>query len=485
MPQLGTSLTPKTSPLVQGQLESITQQEQQLVERQGELSQRMETTAGEREKTLAPMEAELQKQIAEPYPTRPHTELPQFKPQPIVNAKEYEALSYGLLAMAMLGGVASQGRWLEVGSALNGALEGYLKGNLQNAQKRYEDYETQFKGAVAKEQQANKEFEDILTNKKLRLADQMNLYKIAAAKYDRQDALAAAQSKNYDAMWKSLESNKTALLKIMDHNELVGATLAAKLNAGGGAGLSERYTSDPAYKKNVDFWAGLIKQGGSLPPRFAQSGAGKMMMPDILQVVPTLGSGKPEDIAANKLTVRELTSAAQKVGTQSASVSIANKELQRFIPLAEEAMQGVTRTGWKPINQLIQAGENTWSPEQKRLVIANRSVQNAFAQLIQRGAPTVHSLTEAEGLLNTADSPAVYKAGMDQLKKEGIGAEQGLVDAHNDLQDRIRQMGDGGTPPAQKNSGSLTNSKGWVRHTDANGNEAFVSPDGTQFEEVK
>jgi hypothetical protein len=470
---------------VQGQLESITQQEQQLGERYGELSGRMEKTAEEREKTLAPMEAELQKQIAEPYPTRPHTELPQFKPEPIVNAKEYEALSYGLLAMAMLGGVASQGRWLEVGSSLNGALEGYLKGNMQNAQKRYEDYETQFKGAVAKEQQANKEFEDILTNKKLRLTDQMNLYKIAAAKYDRQDARAAAQSKNYDAMWRSLESNKTALLKIMDHNELVGATLAAKLNAGGTGGLSEKYKTDPQYKKNVDYWAHLLKIGGSLPPRFAQSGAGKLMMPDIIQVVPTLGGGSPTEMVANQLTRRQLNAEAQKIGTQSASVSIANAELQRFIPIAKERVDAVPRVGWKPINQLIQAGENTWSPEQGRLVIANRAVQNAFSQLIQRGAPTVHSLQEAETLLQTADSPAVYKAKLDQLVQEGVGAELGLKDAHDHLIERARAMGEDTPKGGDGSAAPPTNSKGWTLHKDAQGNSAYVNPDGTQFEEVK
>lgn len=264
-------------------------------------------------------------------------------------------------------------------------------------------------------------------------------------------------------------------------------TMAAKLGGTTG-GISDRYQSDPAYKKNVDFWANFMKQGNSLPPRFAQSGAGKVMMPDILQVVPTLGSGNPADIAANRVNLRQLNAEAQKLGTQSASVAIANKELQRFIPLAEQAMANVPRTGWKPINVLIQAGENTWSPEQKRLVIANRSVQNAFAQLIQRGAPTVHSLTEAENLLNTADSPSVYRAGMDQLKQEGIGAEQGLEDAHQDLMKRVRSMGESGpspSAPAPSNSGSLTNAQGWTLHTDAQGNKAYVSPDGTQFEEAK
>jgi hypothetical protein len=34
-------------------------------------------------------------------------------------------------------------------------------------------------------------------------------------------------------------------------------------------------------------------------------------------------------------------------------------------------------------------------------------------------------------------------------------------------------------------SNAQTNSKGWVLHTDANGNKAFVSPDGKQYEEVR
>jgi hypothetical protein len=91
-------------------------------------------------------------------------------------------------------------------------------------------------------------------------------------------------------------------------------------------------------------------------------------------------------------------------------------------------------------------------------------------------------------MLDTAESPAVYKQGLRSLADEGVQAELGLKDAHEALIKRVREMGDqpsGGGAPAPRNSGSLTNSKGWVRHTDANGNEAFVSPDGTQFEEVR
>ncbi len=454
--------------------------------RQGDLVGRQEQIAADREKTLAPMEQKLSQDIAQPLPERPKTQLPEFKPQPLIPAKDYESLSYGLIAMAMIGGVASKGNWLGVGDALNGALKGYLQGNQMEAEKRYEDYKREYQSAKGKEEQANREFEDILSNKKLRISEMIQQYRLVSAKYDRQDAVVASQSKSLDAMWRSLESRKTALARLEEqHSRATEALELRRQLAGkkdGTAGISERYNADPEYKKNVDYWAKYLQQGNSLPPRFAQSGAGKIMMPDILNVVPTLGGGNPADMAANKITLRQMNAEAQKLGTQSASVAIANKELQRFIPLAEQAIDAVPRTAWKPVNQLIQAGENTWSPEQKRLMIANRSVLNAFAQLIQRGAPTVHSLTEAENLLSTADSPAVYKAAMTQLRQEGVQADLGLKDAYNDLQERVKSMGSE-SAPAQKNQPSLTNSKGWTLHEDASGNKAYVGPKG-EVEEV-
>lgn len=435
--------------------EDIARDEGIYTRRSEELASTQRQISEGREKTLAPLEQQLTDRLAEPSPQRPKTEIPQFQPKPVIDAKEYEALSYGLIAFAMIGGVASQGKWLEVGATLNGALDGYMKGNLQMAQKRYQDYDEQFRGALAQEAQANREFEDILKDRHLRIQDQISQYRIVAAKYDRQDALAAAQSRSLDAMWRALDSRKTSMVRLQENHDRATETLGlrrelaqAKQTPAASAGLSERYNTDPTYKQNVDYWASYVQQGNSLPARFAQSGAGKIMMPDILNVVPTLGGGNPADMTANRLTLRQLNAEAQKLGTQSASVAIANKELQRFIPLAEKALEAVPRTDWKPLNQLIQAGENTWSAEQGAFVVANRSVLNAFAQLIQRGAPTVHSLTEAENLLNTADSPAVYKAKMKQLKLEGEQADLGLQDAHKDLLDRARGMGRSSGEPA-------------------------------------
>ncbi len=458
MPEIAAIDPSKPSPAIARMGSSIARDELVYNRRSTDLEGKTAAIGAEREKVLAPMGQEITKRLAEPTPERPKSDLPQFKPQPVIDAKEYEALSYGLIAMAMIGGIASQGKWLEVGATLNGALKGYMEGSVAEAEKRYRDYEEQFKGAKAKEDAANREFENILKDRHMRIADQISQYRVVAAEYDRQDAMVAAQSRSLDRMWSSLESRKTGMAKLEEQHERVMEKVRA---SAGGAGLSERYTSDPTYKKNVDYWAKYVQMGNSLPPRFAQSGAGKVMMPDILQVVPTLGGGNPSDMTANKLSQREMTSEATKLGTQAASVAIANKELMRFIPLAEKAIDDVPRTGWKPINQLIQAGENTWSPEQKSLVIANRSVQNAFAQLIQRGAPTVHSLSEAEALLNTSDSPAVYKAAMKQLRLEGEQAEAGLNDAREDLLKRARGIGSE-TPAGGGASSPASLPAGWT-----------------------
>jgi len=61
-----------------------------------------------------------------------------------------------------------------------------------------------------------------------------------------------------------------------------------------------------------------------------------------------------------------------------------------------------------------------------------------------------------------------------QFKKEQIGIER----------KKLNPLGlpDLSTPPTTK---PLTNNKGWTLHTDAKGNQAYVSPDGKQFEETK
>lgn len=423
-------------------------------QRAGDIAAKSTDIAGQREATLGPLEKQLTDKLAEPYPERPKTAVPEFKPQPIIDAKDYEQLSYGLIAMAMIGGIASKGKWLEVGDALNGALSGYLKGNQEVAKKRYEDYTREFQGAMAKEAQANREFEDILRDKKMRIQDQISQYRIVAAKYDRQDALVAAQSRSLDAMWRSIESRKTAMYRLQESHDraqegfalrrdMFEAKRADAAKASGTGTLSEKYTTDEAYKKQVDFWAKYVAQGNNLPPRFAQSGAGKAMFQDIVQVVPTV-AGSPEAVRAGAVALTGEKSQARAVGTRAATVEMAAGEARNMANIVLETSEKFPRSSYQPVNKALMSFEkNTGNVEARQFGAAVNSYINAYSRAIApTGVATVADKEHAREILSTADSHEQLKGLMTVLDREMAAAQKAPKDVKADLAKSIT----GGNP---------------------------------------
>lgn len=158
----------------------------------------------------------------------------------------------------------------------------------------------------------------------------------------------------------------------------------------------------------------------------------------------------PEHLAVMGAEFKGMEAAQRTAGTREAQLGFAVSELANFVPLASAASDKVPRSGFKPINQLIQSGENQWSPEQAAFVAANRSVINAFAQVASRGVPTVHSTEEAEKMLNTAQSHDAYKAVLKQLQLEARAAQNAPKDVRKDLSEHIENRGKGpvATPAA-------------------------------------
>lgn len=60
-----------------------------------------------------------------------------------------------------------------------------------------------------------------------------------------------------------------------------------------------------------------------------------------------------------------------------------------------------------------------------------------------------------------------------------------LANSYNVDANNVVLKGKGTSKPAETQPTPQRNTKGWQLHTDANGNRAYVSPDGTKFEEVK
>lgn len=194
--------------------------------RRAALQQAQQLTAQERESVLQPMERGLSDTMSQPSPTRPESPgIPEYKPYQM-EPQQYEKLSYQLLAMALIGGVTSHGNWMGVSSALNGAMKGIIESDQLVATKHLEDYKTQFAAAKAQEEKVNREFEQILNDRKTTINEKIALYKVVSAKYDRQDQRYAAETKSIDQMEKQTEDRKFAMERLQQSHQDSMARLA-------------------------------------------------------------------------------------------------------------------------------------------------------------------------------------------------------------------------------------------------------------------
>lgn len=125
--------------------------------------------------------------------------------------------------------------------------------------------------------------------------------------------------------------------------------------------------------------------------------------------------------------------------------------------------------------QLVGANPEAQSSYQ-RLEGLRRDLIVAIKNATGMSAQEMNSNVELQQMLAAVTSPnqnieAVRRRMNDISKRYGLGKE---------FTGEEKQ-----TKSEQTKSAPPTNAKGWTLHTDANGNQAYVSPDGKQFEEVK
>lgn len=121
-----------------------------------------------------------------------------------------------------------------------------------------------------------------------------------------------------------------------------------------------------------------------------------------------------------------LNAGERTLGTRTAQLGLASGELQAFIPQAIEASKKVDRTNFPSANAALQAYENqTGDPELRAFGAALNAVENAYSQIISRGAVSTDADKRvARELISTIDSPQVLDAVMNQIMKETQGASQ-------------------------------------------------------------
>lgn len=108
---------------------------------------------------------------------------------------------------------------------------------------------------------------------------------------------------------------------------------------------------------------------------------------------------------------------ARTAAGREANLNLILNATEAAIPAALEASKAVGRTGWVPLNQIIQKGEVIASnPELKRFGMANLQLAEHWARAMNPlGVMRESDRDMALKYLNTADSPETYAAAVDQL----------------------------------------------------------------------
>lgn len=111
---------------------------------------------------------------------------------------------------------------------------------------------------------------------------------------------------------------------------------------------------------------------------------------------------------------------ARTAGVREANLNLILRAADAAIPAALEASAKVSRTGFVPLNKVIQGGEvMTSNPDLKRFGMANLQLAEHWARAMNpTGVMRESDRDKALQFLGTADSEPTYRAAVDQLRTQ-------------------------------------------------------------------
>jgi len=156
---------------------------------------------------------------------------------------------------------------------------------------------------------------------------------------------------------------------------------------------------------------------------------------------------KPETILQNRANQVGRTAEQRTMGTATASNTLYGNTAAAAMDTAIQASRAVPRTGWLPVNRILQMGERAASsPELGAFVAATNTLVNEYAKATTPvGVPTEGQREHAREMLNTAQSPEVYEAVVRMMHRE-------IANTHSGIEHTTEQLRSGkpGEPPQMK-----------------------------------
>jgi len=200
------------------------------------IAQRMQKDLQERKDNEQKREGEensIQAMINSEMRDLPHSnpvDIPEWKPSvSTVNKKNFGEMATGLLALGLVFGArGGKAGFQSAAESANGALQGYLNGNMEQAKEKQQDFDNQYRSAMEKASQSQNKIKELLENKKLTINSLQNQMTLLGQQYDRQDLLAAHGEKDVLQLVQMHDKAEEALAKMKQHKEEFDARMSQK-----------------------------------------------------------------------------------------------------------------------------------------------------------------------------------------------------------------------------------------------------------------
>ncbi len=344
---------------------------------------------------MAPAQKAYDQALSAPMPTKATLQpaAPVDEAKTHMDPKEYESLSYGLIAMALIGGAVSHGNWLGASSALNGAMQGIVDGNHEKAKTEYERYQRDFKAAQEREAQADREYQDALGNRKLTINEQLAKLQSIASKYQQEDVLSATKTKSLQNTINQIESRRTQLLGVEQRHDAVASRITVQLN-----GQSERAARGKFTPEGSAFAAEYSRITGTPVSLYG----GKAQIFNMLAAQGV----DPAEMAANKGEFAAINTALRQQVSREAGIENITQQIQALEPdvirLAKKVGLSESSLVNTPMNYLkSKLGSADLAQLKAELVAVSREYIRATTAPQSQGQLHVASQEMGEELLNS------------------------------------------------------------------------------------
>ena len=246
--------------------------------------------------------------------------------------------------------------------------------------------------------------------------------------------------------------------------------------------FTEAAINNAAARYNID---------GTLPPMGMGKGGATARSLILNRAAVLAGDTSGTDQRVAQLTTKAIASTLLQLKKTKTMIKAFEEMANKNADIALELSTKVDRTGSPVVNRWFLAGNNKLAGDVDTATF-NTAVNvfaNEYAKIMSGSmgnTPVSDSARkEAHEILNTAQTPAQLRANIKLLQREMKNRIIGLDESEHEL---IQQMKSAGTSTKKEDEGKkppAKNAQGWLLYTDKNGNKAYVSPDGKQYQKVQ